>query len=294
MLQFTYRTTRLARLSALALGLTISAGRLDAQALAGADVWGTIDYGYLPCATLACSGAYGNWNSYMNGGPGSVAAAGSAIGGPNANLSVFSTATFGSGNSLPVLRAYADGRVEVGAHPNFSSTCCYVTYGTALARAAQYYTFLGTSPQNYSITFFVDGVITAGQFGGITGSLAIANGIPDAFGELPYGDNLAVDNLTFGGSGVWAGSRTVSFTMNPGDNFYVLASLFAQVDPFGDGWSDAANTMTASFTAGDVSLLTPTIQGVVPPSTVVPEPSTMLLLATGLFAVAAIRRKRLV
>lgn len=292
MLHSILRTAAAARLGVAALGLTLGAVQLDAQALAGVDVWGTMDYGYLPCATLSCSGANGNWNTYTNGGPGAHTASGSAVGGPNSNLYAASTAAFSQGSYLPILRASAQGMVEVGTHPGFSSNCCYVSYGTAMARGAQYYSFLGASPQMYSITFNVDGLITAGAYGGISGTLAVANGIPDAFGELPYGDNLAIDHITFGGNGFWADSRTVSFTMNPGDNFYVLASLFAQVDPFGDGWADAMNTMTASFTAGDVNLLTPTILTGVPPATVVPEPSTIALMATGLVAVAIVRRRR--
>jgi len=288
-----FRNTALSRLSIAALSITIGAVQLDAQALAGVDVWGTMDYGYLPCATLACSGTSGNWNTYAAGGPGSPSATGSAVGGPNSNLLAWSAGGFSPGSYLPVLRAFAQGREEVGTHPGYTSSCCYISYGSAMARGAQYYSYLGASPQNYSITFDVDGVITAGTFGGISGTLAVTNGIPDAFGELPYGDNLAIDNITFGDNGIWAGSRTISFMLNPGDNFYVLASLFAQVKPFGDGWADASNTMTANFTAGNVNQLAPYLLTAAPPTTVVPEPATFVLIGSSLLAVALVRRRRL-
>jgi hypothetical protein len=247
----------------------------------------------LPCATLACSGTSGSWGAYNNGGAGSGYATGSITGGFTNNLLTSSSAAFASGSFLPVLRARSAGLEEIGTHPGFSSLCCYVNYGSAIAQGVQYYSYLGASPQSYSLTFNVDGVITAGAFGNISGSLLVSDGIPDAFGELPFGNALGFDQAIFGGNGAWNATRTISFTVNPGEGFYVVGSLFASVSPFGNGDADAANTFRVAFTDGDVSMLAATLNVATDPATVVPEPSTVVMLAAGMLMLAVVGRRRL-
>jgi len=100
---------------------------------------------------------------------------------------------------------------------------------------------------------------------------------------------LASDRLTKIarlGSGSFADSRSITFSVGANDDFFVSAFLIADalfVDANSmTGVADAAHTMTASFTAGNVSLLTP-----------VPELSTygMLLIGLGLLSCAGWPRR---
>jgi len=83
-------------------------------------------------------------------------------------------------------------------------------------------------------------------------------------------------------------------------NASVLSSIFTQLMGSGsllyefEDLTTASDTQFLDFTQGlDASVIDIGLPPVVtPPGTVVPEPSTILLLATGLAAVAAIRRRR--
>ena len=99
---------------------------------------------------------------------------------------------------------------------------------------------------------------------------------------------LASDRLTKIarlGNGSFVDGRSITFSVGANEDFFVSASLIADaqfVDALSvTGVADASHTMTASFTAGNVSLLTP-----------VPEPSTYgtLLIGLGLLCCAGWRR----
>jgi hypothetical protein len=75
-------------------------------------------------------------------------------------------------------------------------------------------------------------------------------------------------------NGSFSDSNSITFTVGAGDDFFVQAfliagSLFTDAGSVA-GAADASHTMTASFTAGDVSLLTP-----------IPEPGMFSMLLAG-------------
>lgn len=280
------------RVALTAAVVMLGAARLaSAQALAGARASGSSEYGYLPCANLTCDGTSGSWSEDLDTGLNSALASGDGFFATRS--AYFASVDFTGPRNLPVLRALAHGGVELGTHPNYSSNCCYITNSQATAQGVQYYSYRGTTTQTYTLRFDVEGVISAGPEGGIAGALGIFDGSNANPLELPYGNNLGFDNVTLTGMqrGVpnsFAEFGSVTFTLNPGMGFYALASLIAQVVPFGEGYADGANTMRLRFTQGDASLLDATII----PTTVVPEPSMALLVATGLALLVAVQRQR--
>jgi hypothetical protein len=83
----------------------------------------------------------------------------------------------------------------------------------------------------------------------------------------------------------------VTFTVNPGDSFFVQATLEAIIDSRSGSVfasADAAHTLAMQFTQGDTSLLTP---AAVAASSDAPEPVTTTLLGIGL-AVAGLAMRR--
>lgn len=98
----------------------------------------------------------------------------------------------------------------------------------------------------------------------------------DAFANNPgpTGFDVLISNHT----GPVNEQRSFDFTVQPGDTFYVWSRLVATAD--NPGVSDAFSTMTASFsnTAG------------LAPAAVVPEPTSLSLLAPGVLAL--LRRRR--
>lgn len=85
-------------------------------------------------------------------------------------------------------------------------------------------------------------------------------------------------------NGQFADGRDLTFTVTPGENFFVLAFLSANAlftDCCSeDGVADASHTFSGSFSAGDLSLLSP-----------LPEPwSGALVLLGAALALSARRR----
>jgi hypothetical protein len=83
---------------------------------------------------------------------------------------------------------------------------------------------------------------------------------------------------------------SISFSVNPGDAFYVQAAMTAvsvtNIAHQTSGTVDALHTLAGQFTAGDTSLLTAAISAV-------PEAPPLPLLAAGLVAMAWRMRRRL-
>lgn len=84
----------------------------------------------------------------------------------------------------------------------------------------------------------------------------------------------------------------VRFTVNPGDDFFVQATLDTFVDSRSQqlaAFADASHTFDMSFTQGDTSLLIP---AATTPGSSVPEPVTTTLFGIGLAAVGLTMRRR--
>ena len=188
-------------------------------------------------------------------------------------------------NALPVLKARAEAQNPSKTDPSLGIG---TVSAVATARGLQEYHYSGTEAGTYTITFSVNG--------GLEGDdESIDAGISALSSELVFNPDggfqrreLASERLTKIarlGAGSFADDRSITFSVGANDDFFVSAFLIADalfVDANSvTGVADAAHTMTASFTAGDVSLLT-----------VVPEPSTygMMLVGLGLLGCAGWRR----
>jgi hypothetical protein len=70
-------------------------------------------------------------------------------------------------------------------------------------------------------------------------------------GELPLGRVVDIDRISVNGSAHdFRESGSVSITLDPGDVYYLSASLTAQVAVGGQGIADAGQTLTIAFTEG--------------------------------------------
>ena len=206
-------------------------------------------------------------------------------GAANNSFSWLASGTLVGPNALPVLKARAEAQNPSIADPSLGIG---TVSAVATARGLQEYHYSGTVAGTYTITFTVDGLVDGDDE-------SIDAGVSALSSELVFNPDggfqrrvLASDRLTKIarlGSGSFADSRSITFSVGANDDFFVSAFLIADalfVDANSvTGVADAAHTMTASFTAGDVSLLT-----------AVPEPSTygMLLVGLGLLGCAGWRR----
>jgi hypothetical protein len=186
-------------------------------------------------------------------------------------------------NALPVLKARAEARNPSLADPSLGIG---TVSAVATARGLQGYHYSGTEAGTYTITFNVSG--------GLDGDdESIDAGVSALSSEFVFNPDgglqrriLASDRLTRIarlGNGPVVDGRSITFSVGANEDFFVSAFLIADA-LFIDGLSvtgvaDASHTMTASFTAGDASLLTP-----------VPEPSTYGMLLIGLLGCAGWRR----
>jgi hypothetical protein len=83
----------------------------------------------------------------------------------------------------------------------------------------------------------------------------------------------------------------VTFSVNPGDIFFVQATLDTFVDSRSQqlfAFADASHTLNMAFTQGDTSLLVP---AGTTPLAAVPEPMSAFLIGTGVLLLVARRRK---
>jgi hypothetical protein len=188
-------------------------------------------------------------------------------------------------NALPVLKAQAEAQNPSIADPSLGIG---TVSAVATARGLQGYHYSGTEAGTYTITFTVNGVLDGDDE-------SIDAGVSALSSEFVFSQDggfhrrvLASDRLTKIArlsNGSFVDGRSITFSVGANDDFFVSAFLIADalfVDALSvTGAADASHTMTASFTAGDVSLLIP-----------VPELSTygMLLIGLGLLGCAGWRR----
>ena len=206
-------------------------------------------------------------------------------GAANNSFSWLAAGTLVGPNALPVLKARAEAQNPSIADPSLGIG---TVSAVATARGLQGYHYSGTEAGTYTITFTVDGLLDGDDE-------SIEAGVSALSSELVFSQDggfhrrgLASDRLTKIarlGNGSFVDGRSITFSVGANEDFFVSAFLIADalfVDALSvTGVADASHTMTASFTAGNVSLLTP-----------VPEPSTYgtLLIGLGLLCCAGWRR----
>ncbi|MGB7325625.1 MAG: hypothetical protein WBD31_12195 [Rubripirellula sp.] len=188
----------------------------------------------------------------------------------------------GSSTYLPVLKAFASSVAGRGAG--------------ASAFGAQGFTYSGTEAKLLTIDFQLDASVT----GNAAGDLSPDNRASASIGVLRGGNGLFGSNIAFSsGFGTYyyenfgerLGERSVgvtvpngssagslSFTVNPGDEFFVAASLNATTRA---GTVDAFNTFTSSFT--DATGIT---------AIAVPEPTSAGVLAMASVVILLTKRRK--
>ncbi|NJD06284.1 MAG: hypothetical protein FIA97_07265 [Methylococcaceae bacterium] len=187
-------------------------------------------------------------------------------------------------NGLPVLKARAE---VVDPLQGLGSVTANAT-----AQGLQEYHYSGVQDGTYTITFSVNGLLD-GDDESIDAGLTVLSSEIIQGADGPRHPSLApttrITKVASSTNGSFSESSSVSFTVGAGQDFLVQEFLIASA-LFVDasslvGTADAAHTMTASFTAGDVSLLTPVVA--------VPIPAALGLMLAGLGAVGCIARRRI-
>jgi hypothetical protein len=183
-------------------------------------------------------------------------------------------------NALPVLKARAetfDPLQGLG-----------LVNANAIAQGLQEYHYSGTQDGTYTITFHVNGLLDGDDESIDAGIFAFASELvagPDGITHPRLSPTARITKVASSTNGAFSDSNSITFTVGAGDDFFVQAFLIANslfVDATSlTGAADASHTMTASFTAGDVSLLSP-----------VPEPATFGMLLTLLVLLGFAMRRR--
>ncbi len=246
----------------------------------GVSAFGNADYIFQVCANFACQPAGGTLSTQSDGGIGAASAQVNYLGGFNNGAAFNAAANLNGGLSSPVLKAKARTHHERGSHPGYSTDGDYDFNASAVAAGVQFYTYTGAVAANYAFTFHVDGLIE----GGLANVHAFAGlfDVDTTFGgELPLGMVLTFDVRDFSAVGAFDDSFTLQTLLQPGQHFYLSASLSANIGraDYNSGVADAFNTFTTALTAGDANLLRIGFPG---GGGQVPEPATLALLATGL------------
>jgi hypothetical protein len=289
-------------LGALAASLFLTPGAANAVLIpgdqAGVFAEGSIRSRFLICTT--CSPVADlldeqEAGSFGNNGPAIVDGAGA---GGTGTADYDARAIIFGPTFLPELRAEASANPGVGPHAGFSGNGAYFFTAAASAKADQYFTYIGLTPATYTISYSFAGQALGAHpeddpFVTVSGGLALFDDGDKLGGELPLGHEVDFSQKTFdGASRAFVFGDDVSITVNPGNSFYVSSFLNATVTGDAQGIADAGHTLTASFTAGDTSLLTAELADSVIPTPAVPEPSTWVLLIVGFGAVAGIASRR--
>jgi hypothetical protein len=223
-------------------------------------------------------------SNLSNGGFGSVTAGVEFSQSTQASYSA--VAALNGPNALPTLHALASGDVTVVAPSTFFFAA------TADARGTQLYTYSGTSPSEYTLEYNVDGAISGGLLSEIAGGFTVFGKDFDPGQEIQPVLGFTFDHANGNGTELPVHlTGDVTFIVNPGDQFFVQATLESIVDSRSGqlpAVADASHTLGMQFTEGDTSLLTPAAEAVAD----APESLTMSLLGIGLACVGLATRRR--
>jgi hypothetical protein len=278
--------------AALALGacLGAAAASADPDPFAGVSVGASASHVTIVCST--CPTPRTTDDDTQRGGPGTTAAlyANSDVG-----FSVGANAAFDAAG-LPSLGVFTFAEVV----PLTLGADLYDAFATA--KGLQRFDYLGTAPTTYTISFAIEGSFTLGTadsgspmeiFGGFTVFGSDFHPVGESHGTV-LGSDFVSEHAENGGVSQFSLPGEFSFTVNPGDSFYVQAQMTAlsitNIAHQASGTVDALHTLAGTFTAGDIGLLAAAIGPVaVSP---VPEAPTLPIFTAGLLAMAWRLRRR--
>lgn len=255
------------------LGAATAAAAADP--FAGVTIGTSASHVTLVCST--CPTPRTTDDSTLRGGAGTGAALYSA---GDVGWGVGASAAFDAAG-LPALGVFAQAEVvplSLGAN-------LYDAFATA--KGLQRYDYRGSTSTTYTVSFTVEGSFTLGAAdagspmqvsGGFTVFGSDFHPVGESHGTV-LGSDFVAQNARNGGVSHFLLPGSVSFTVDPGDSFYVQAQMTAvsvtNIAHQASGTVDALHTLSGHFTAGDTALLAVAV-------TAVPEAPTLPMLAAGL------------
>jgi hypothetical protein len=196
--------------------------------------------------------------------------------------------------AVPELKADARATPGIGPHPGFSQDGVYDINALAVATGRQYYSYTGSTTQTYTMSYSLSGFASSTlpsptpadeSLISIAAVISLFDDGDKLGGELPLGRVVDIDRVNVNGSArTFRQSGSVSITLDPGDAYYLVASLSAQISIGGQGIADAGQTLTFAFTEGDTTQLGALLSPV-------PAPASPALLGLGL-ALTLLRARR--
>jgi hypothetical protein len=267
----------------LSLAALLCSVALPAGALTSATAYAAANEYTLLCST--CSIDFFDLGSASDGGPGASSA---AVNHSGEGYSGIATSTFAGPEALPELGVYAF------ADEIYDGLRTHLYEAFASATGLQQYAYGGAAPETYTIAYTIDGEFflthdDAASLMSIYGGVTVyGSGYSPGQEVNPTLDyEYSGENAELIGTHDFALAGSVTFTVQPGDVFFVSASLFAIADSSHEvvGSVNALHTLELEFTGGDTSLLTPE-------AAAVPEPSTAALVLAGLALGGGVLRRR--